>query len=226
MSKLDRFFDWKWLPAAALAFIAALFLFVNRASYSSYFDGADLVRLEQFSHHTVGEHLLATIEPDPGPDLDAPLGRLAFGLLSKIWRGSPKPYIIVSDAIHLVNLGLLLLLAMRLGLGTRVTALALGVFGFHAGVSELFWTPSHLTEPLCGCFVLLSLLFWILKRPVWSAAAYWLAIQINLSALFLPLALLLYVWLMQRDRVRWLAPHAVLMVYGLIQLILQSDLRV
>ena len=104
MSKLDRFFDWKWLPTAALAFIAALFLFVNRASYSSYFDGADLVRLGQFSHHTVGEHLLATIEPNPAPDLDAPLGRLAFGLLSMIWRGSPKPYIIVSDASKLVHI--------------------------------------------------------------------------------------------------------------------------
>ena len=79
---LDRFFDWKWLPVAAWVLISALFLFANRGSYATYFDGSDLVRLEQFSRHTVADHLVAwstllcTVGgPPPLPDGVAPLAR-------------------------------------------------------------------------------------------------------------------------------------------------------
>src|SRR3954467_5809387 len=114
MNVLEATLQSKRLPALTFVAVAALFLLMNRGSYESFFDGGDLQRLEQFSRHSVTEHLLAMVLPNPGPELDQPLGRLLFGSLSKVWRGSPKPYIVLTHILHFLNLGLLLALTLQM----------------------------------------------------------------------------------------------------------------
>jgi len=222
-SALDRFFSWKWLPLVAWIVVSALFLFLNRGAYRSYFEGADLVRLEQFSHHSTGDYLLAMFSPVPKAELDGPFGRLTFGLLGKLWRGSVVPYIVLLHAMHLINLALLIVLALQLGLGPRTASLAAGVFGIHAGAIEVFWGPGHMVEVQCAFFVLLSLLAWVRNLPVLSAIAFCLAVESDLAAIFLPLALCLYAWAIRRDNLKWLALHGVVMLYGLLQLTIESQ---
>lgn len=211
----ERFFDWKWLPLAAWLAVSAGFLLLNRGAYTgAYFDGSDLVRLEEFGRQTSVDFL------------NAPLGQLTFGLMGKLWRGSPMPYIVVSHVLHILNVGLLILLALELKAGPRTTALAAGVFGIHSGAVEAFWVPGQVAELQCALFVLLTLLAWVKQRPGWSALAFLLAVESNLAAAFLPLALALYVWLIRKDNWRWLGAHGVISTLAIVRLSLSGQVVV
>lgn len=222
-SRLDRFFNWKWLPLFAWATLALLFVFLNRGAYRSYFDGTDLVKLEQFSQHSPADYLLAMVSPVFKPGFDDPFGRLLFGVLGKVWRGSPLPYILLIHAMHLINVGLLIILALALGLGPRVATLAAGVFAIHGGAAEVFWLPGHVVEVECAFFVLLTLLAWIKHRPILSALAFWLGVESDSTSVLLPLGLGLYVLWIRKDNARWLGLHAGVMMFGLLQLALGMD---
>jgi hypothetical protein len=154
---------------------------------------------------------------------DGPFGRLVFGLLGKAWHGSPLPYILLIHAMHLINVGLLIVLALELGFGPRVATLAAGVFAIHAGAAEVFWLPGHVVEVECAFFVLLSLLAWIKNRPILSALAFWLAVESDSTAVLLPLALGLYVLWIRKDNAKWLGLHAAVMLFGLLQLAFNMD---
>lgn len=210
----------KRLPLLAIAAVVALLLYFHRAASTTFFDGADLLRLLHFRGHTVVEYLAATVLPNPGPGFEQPFATLFFGALSKLWLGSPKPYLAALASLHLLNLILILAVSRQLNFGLLASTFTVGAFGFHAGVADIFWRPGAVSEVFAGTLVLTSLLAWLLRAPAWSALAYWLALQFNLTAVFLPVAL----YFLDRDRAKDLAIHAAVLLYSLLQLTLQSGL--
>lgn len=210
----------KRLPLIAIAFVVALLLYIHRNAVNTFFDGGDLLRLVHFRGHSVFEYLAAAILPNAGPGFEQPFAALLFGGLSKLWLGSPKPYLIALAAFHLLNLILVLAVSRQLDFGPAASTYAIGAFGFHAGVTEMFWQPGAVSQAAGGTLVLASILAWLLRAPVWSALAYWLALQFDLTAFLLPAAL----FFLDRDRVKDLLAHAVILLYAFVQLAYQSGL--
>lgn len=208
------------LPLIAIAFVVSLLLYFHRDAATTFFDGGDLLRLLHFRGHSVIEYLAAAILPNPGPGFEQPFATLLFGGLSKLWLGSPKPYLLALAACHLLNLFLVLAVSRQLTFGPLASTFAVGAFGFHAGVAETFWQPGAVSEAAGGTLVLASLLAWLLRAPAWSALAYWLALQFNLTAVLLPVAL----YFLDRDRVKDLTVHAAILLYSLVQLTFQSGI--
>lgn len=114
-------------------------------------------------------------------------------------------------ALHLVVVGLVFLVVLRLGKDTWLAGLAALIFGLHPAHIEAVAWISGVTEPLCATFFLLAFLFYLQGREsphfawtVGALAAFVLAVLSKETAFVLPVLIFLHAWLFPAGG----APHA------------------
>lgn len=207
------------LPFLVIAAVAACLLYFHRHAPQTFFDGADILELQHFRAHTLLEHLAALVLPNPGPGFGRPLATLLFGGLSLFWKGSPLPYLAFIAVAHLANLALLLAAVRRFGFSPLGAAVSLAVFGFHAGVAELFWRPGAVAEVAAATLLLASVVAWLHNAPALSAVCFALLLPLDPNAVLLPAAL----WFLRRSPWVDLATHALLATWALVRMGFQPD---
>lgn len=128
---------------------------------------------------------------------------LATYFLDRAWHGlQPAGWRVTNLALHLACVALFMGLVRRLT-GHRFMAAAAGIlFGLHPVVSEVVHAPGFRADMLCLLLALLALHGWLTPRArgVWlGTVAAALALLAKETALALPLALALVLWLFPRD---------------------------
>ena len=103
----------------------------------------------------------------------------------------PK-YVVVIQAIHLLNVWMLWLLLRRLGAQVFPACFAVAFFALDAALFDAVWKPAFIFDLLCATLCLASTLLWIRGRWILSFVLFWLAYQTKELAVMLPLVLVCY----------------------------------
>jgi hypothetical protein len=188
------------------AAFAALFLTVNRDAYRGYFQDDEIDNLSWTPYLSPLDFLKGTATPRFQPNNFRPVGHYYFHAVEEIAGLNFPVYVAVLQAIHLLNVWLVWLVARRLGAPPFVAAVACLFFGLHMALFDDFWKPMYIFDVLCAAFCLLSVWCYASERWLLSFAAFWLAYKSKELAVMLPVVLLAYeVWFGKR---RWkpLAP--------------------
>lgn len=181
--------------------LAVSFLIVNRAAYKSYFQDDEFDTLGWAQVGSVTPYLKAAVSPQFSVANFRPTAAFYFReCLLSFGLDFPK-FVAILQAIHLLNVWLIWLLARRLGAKTSAAALACIFFAFHMALFDAFWKPMYIYDVLCATFCLLSILFYARRWWVLSFVCYWLAYKSKELAVMLPLVLACYeIWFGKR---RW-----------------------
>ncbi|MGO9896222.1 MAG: hypothetical protein ACLPX8_18650 [Bryobacteraceae bacterium] len=197
------------------ALFAALFLVMNRASYRGYFQADDLETLSWAPRLPAADYLAAVFSPRFQTDNFRPVPHFFYHALEPVAGLDFPVYLAILQAIHLLNVWLLWLLARELGASKLPAAAACLFFGLHMALFDDFWKPMYVFDVLCGTFSLASLLLYASARWWWSFAAFWLAYKSKELAVMLPVALAAYeLWYGGRRWKRLLPFLAVSLSFG------------
>jgi hypothetical protein len=212
--------------AGALCMLAltALFLLLNRSAYKGYFQDDELDNLSWAPRTPAGTYLQGVLTPRFLPDNFRPVGHFYFFATGRLFDLDFPKYVAVLQFFHLLNVGLLWMLARRLGAPPVPALLACVFFGFHMALFDAFWKPMYVFDVLCGTFCLLALLFWTQRHWVLSFAAFWLAYKAKELAVMLPAVLLCYEFWLGKRQWRYLIPFfAASLSFGLQGLMLNPN---
>lgn len=180
--------------------LAVVFWFMNRGAYKGYFSDDDFDTLHWSRDLTIADAAAGILTPRLSQSNFRPTGALYYHWMGSAFGLRFSPYVGVLQALHLLNVLLLLLLLRRTGFGDWGAAAGAVFFGFHMAVFDIFWKPMYVFDLLCGTFCLLSLPAWSNGRWLLSFAAFWFAFKSKELAVLLPLGLLGYEWLLGERR--------------------------
>jgi hypothetical protein len=179
--------------AFALA-LALFFLWVNKPAYRGFFTDDDLDNLANAREIHISDIGRALVLPVAGGG-DGNFRAAAYSYYFAMARTVGTrygPYVAGVQAIHLLNVALVFLLARALGanlLGACAAALA---FCFHAAALDVYWKAMYVFDLLCATFTLACLLAYVRGWTVLSAICFWLALKSKEVPIFLPLILAAY----------------------------------
>lgn len=135
-------------------------------------------------------------------DYYRPAGFLSFALDWTIWGAMPAGYHATSILLHLLNAGLVFLLARRL-LSAEMAVLAAALFGLHIVNQEaVYWAAARFDLlATAGGLAVLALVAsgWRWRRPA-AAVVFLAALLSKESVAALPVAAGAYVWIVRRER--------------------------
>lgn len=181
--------------------LAAVFLFLNRAAYSGYFQDDDINSMAWTRWSPDFEYLKGTLTPLYSQSFRA-VGFYYFHLADRAFGLDFPKYVAVIHAIHLLNVWLLWLLMRRVGSPPLAAAAGCLFFALHAALIDAVWKPMYVFDLLCGTFCIASVLLWARGRWILSFLAFWLAYKSKELAVMLPAVLVCYeLWFGSR---RWL----------------------
>jgi hypothetical protein len=196
----------KRLAALLFVILAVLFLIVNRAAYKGYFQDDEIDNLSWTRFLGATEYIKDAATPLYFTNNFRPAGHFYFYAAEKLFGLNFPPYVAVIQAIHLVNVWLLWMLARRLGSPTVAAVAACLFFAFHMALFDVFWKPMYVFDLLCAAFCLTSLLLYTHQRWVLSFVAFWLAYKAKELAVMLPVVLGLYEFWFGKRRWKPLVP--------------------
>ncbi len=184
----------------AFALLAVLLVAVNLRAYRGYFQSDELDSLSWTGLVPKMAYIETILSPRFQANNFRPVGHfffreaaLHFGL--DFWK-----YVAVIQALHLLNVWLIWLLARRLGAPPLAAAAGAVLFAFHMALFDVFWKPMYVFDLLCATFCLLSMLLYARGRWVLSFAAFWLAYKSKELAVMLPFVLAVYeIWFGKRN---------------------------
>ncbi|MGD0048110.1 MAG: hypothetical protein ABSE42_13980 [Bryobacteraceae bacterium] len=184
----------------SFALLAVLLVAVNLDAYRGNFQDDELDNISWAGLVPVARYVEATLSPLFQANNFRPTGHfffregaLHFGL--DFWK-----YVAVIQALHLLNVWLIWLLARRLGAQPLAAAGGAALFAFHMALFDVLWKPMYVFDLLCATFCILSLLLYARGRWVLSFAAFWLAYKSKELAVMLPFVLAAYeIWFGKRN---------------------------
>ena len=212
---------WALFAAAAL-----LFLLANRTAYKGYFLDDDLDTLSWAPWVSTSEFLSTLFSPKlVGPYNFRPVGSYYYhAMVVPFGLDFPK-YIVPLQFFHLLNLGLILVLARRMGLGPFAALAGALFWAFHAILAYATWKPMYIFDVLCTTFSLLSLVLYAYDRWILSLLAFVFAFRAKELAIMLPAVLATYVMLLGVKHWKRLIPFfAISLSFG-IQALVQSQAK-
>jgi len=192
--------------AALLAALLLLFLIANRGAYEGYFSGDDLNNLGWTRYGHPAGFVPDLLSLRFYPNNYRPLGHLFYSAMGRTAGLEYRWYVAAIHLLHFVNVGLVWLVARRLGLKAGAATAGALFFAFHMGVFDALWKPMYVFDVLCALLCLLSLLAYAGGRWVISLALLWLAYKAKEVAVMLPAVLMLYEYWFGEKRWRRLAP--------------------
>ncbi len=184
----------------SFALLAVLLVVVNLDAYRGNFQSDELESIGWTDRTPKLTYFEAALSPRFQANNFRPTGHfffregaLHFGL--DFWK-----YVAVIQALHLLNVWLIWLLARRLGALPLAAAGGAALFAFHMALFDVLWKPMYVFDLLCATFCILSLLLYARGRWVFSFAAFWLAYKSKELAVMLPLVLAAYeTWFGKRN---------------------------
>jgi hypothetical protein len=204
--------------------LAAAFFAANRGAYRGYFQDDEFDTLSWTRRSPVEEYFTAALTPRFLTNNFRPVGHFYFREAERLFGMDFPGYVAAIQALHLLNVWLVWLLARRLGARPWPAAAACLFFGFHMALFDAVWKPMYVFDVLCATFCLLSILLYAQRQWVLSFVAFWLAYKSKELAVMLPLVLACYeIWFGQR---RWkpLIPFfAVSLSFGIQGLLLNPN---
>jgi hypothetical protein len=203
-------------PATWLILLWLLWV-VNKGAYKGYFAGDDLDSFAWMRWAPAETFLTGFLAPTFYASNFRPVTHaLLTGLYQ--WAGLEFSwYVLVTQLLHVLNLGLLWGLLRSLGFAWAPSVCGLCLFAFHVACLEAYWKPMFLYDVLCATFSIASLWAWVAGRPWWQPLLlFWCAYKSKELAIGLPVVLLVYEhWLGER-RYKRLAPFfAVSFLFGM-----------
>jgi len=190
----------KAIGVLAFALLAVLLVAVNLRAYRGYFQSDDLNTIGWVGMGPKLAYLEATVSPRFQPDNFRPVGHFFFREAALYFGLDFWKYVAVIQALHLLNVWLIWLLARRLGAQSLAAAGGAVLFAFHMALFDVFWKPMYVFDLLCATFCLLSVLLYARGRWVLSFAAFWLAYKSKELAVMLPFVLAAYeIWFGKRN---------------------------
>ena len=188
------------------AAFAVLFLTVNRDAYRGYFQDDEIDNLSWTPYLSPLDFLKGAATPQFQPNNFRPVGHYYFHAVEEIAGLNFPVYVAVLQAIHLMNVWLVWLVARRFGAPPFAAAAACLFFGLHMALFDDFWKPMYIFDVLCAAFCLLSVWCYASERWLLSFAAFWLAYKSKELAVMLPAVLLAYEMWFGKRRWKPLAP--------------------
>ncbi|MGA2154203.1 MAG: hypothetical protein ABSH37_07295 [Bryobacteraceae bacterium] len=183
------------------ALLAALLVAVNLRAYRGYFQSDDLNTIGWVGMVSKLTYLEATLSPLFQPNNFRPVGHFFFREASLSFGLDYWKYVAAIQALHLLNVWLIWLLARKLGAPPLAAAGGAVLFAFHMALFDTFWKPMYAFDLLCAAFCLLSVLLYARGRWALSFVAFWLAYKSKELAVMLPFVLAAYeIWFGKR---RW-----------------------
>lgn len=189
--------------AAALVVCGILFVFAGDG-IAGYFTADDMMNLYRAWSATPAG-LLAQ---------DRPVAQAVYRAVFGIFGLNPLPFRLVAFVLLLANLALLYRFCVRLSQSREVAALACLFGAYHAHLADLYYSSGTLYDLLCCLFVLWTFTFYAGIRetgryPSWRQtltllALYALALGSKEMAVVLPVYIVLYEALYQKDFAQWL----------------------
>jgi|SRR5208283_101066 len=184
----------------AFALLAALLVLVNLRAYRGYFQNDELENIGWTGLLPMWRYAEAILSPRFQLDNFRPVGHFFFREASLHFGLDFWKYVASIQALHLLNVWLLWLLARKLGAHPLAAACGAVLFAFHMALFDVFWKPMYVFDLLCATFCLLSLLLYAQGRWVLSFAAFWLAYKSKELAVLLPFVLAVYeIWFGKRN---------------------------
>jgi len=182
--------------------MSLLFVASNHAAYDGYFQDDELGALGWAPIVPAAGFGRALLSPFFQTNNFRPVAHFYFHVMGRYFALDFPKYVIPIQAIHLINVLLVWLLARQFGATAFAASAGCLFFGFHMASFDIYWKPMYVFDLLCGTFCLLSLLFYTQRRIVLSFIAFWLAYKSKELAVMLPFVLALYeFWFGKR---RWL----------------------
>ncbi len=204
------------------ALTAAVFFFVNRASYGGFFYGDDLNTLSWAKAGSLKIFSYWLAVPMIPPGLFRPVGGFFYRILGGTAGFWYPPYVAAVQVIHLANTILLFALLRRLQLPALASAAGSLFFLFHIAIVDVFWKPMYVFDLLCGTFSLVTLLLYLHDHWIAGLLAFWLACKSKELAVMVPLVLASYELLLANRRWKRLIPYFAITVNFGIQGLLRS----
>src|SRR6476646_2075388 len=211
--------------AALFLLFAAVFLAPNYRAYRGYFQDDEIDNLSWTPYLSPLDFLKGAATPRFQPHNFRPVGHYYFHAVEEIAGLNFPVYVAVLQAIHLINVWLVWLVARRLGAPPFAAAAACLFFGLHMALFDDFWKPMYIFDVLCAAFCLLSVWCYASERWLLSFAAFWLAYKSKELAVMLPAVLLGYEMWFGKRRWKPLAPFFLVSLSFGVQGILRNPNR-
>jgi hypothetical protein len=193
---------------AAAAFVLAWFVWFSREGLFARFAPDDMMNLAGYWNPGVARSLLSNFTI--GTNAYRPMGAVFYLPLFAAFGLNPLPYRIVIFVVLLANVYLAYRLARLLDCSELAAGLAALVVCYHAGLADLHYSTATVYDVLCFFFYCSSLIYYIrirrqkrsLRKREWAAffALFLCALNSKEMAVTLPVTLVIYEWLYQRDR--------------------------
>ncbi len=217
---MDKKTWWALFAAAAL-----LFLLANRTAYTGYFVDDDLDTLSFSQWLSTSDYLVPLLSPKLSPNNFRPVGHYYYHVMVMAFGLDFPPYIVPLQFFHVLNLGLILVLARRMGIGPFAALAGALFWAFSAILTDATWKPMFVFELLCTTFSLLSLVLYSYDRWILSLLAFVVAYRAKELAIALPAVLAAYEILLGEKRWKRLIPFfAISLSFG-IQALIQNHAK-
>ena len=148
-----------------------------------------------------------------------PLGAFFYRPLFDAFGFAPLPYRAVCMGLLLANLLIAYRLAGKLSGSTLTAAVTAVLFGYHAYLSDLYYSSATIYDLLCFCFAYSAVLAYLERRWVRFAALYLLAMLAKEAAAGLPAVLVVIEWAaFAKEKREWRGPAGALLLAGAVLL--------
>jgi len=182
------------------ALLAVLLVAVNLRAFRGYFQSDDLNTIGWVGMVSKLTYLEATLSPRFQDNNFRPVGHFFFREAALYFGLDFWKYVAAIQALHLLNVWLVWLLARKLGAPPLAAAGGAVLFAFHMALFDAFWKPMYVFDLLCAAFCLLSVLLYVRGRWALSFVAFWLAYKSKELAVMLPFVLAVYeIWFGKRQ---------------------------
>ena len=202
---------------AFAAFVAALFLFVNRPAYQSFFAEDDLDNMANARGLKAPDIAYTLARPGVSGEGNFRVGaEIYYWALVRVAGLNYWPYIAGIHAIHLLNVLLIWLLARALGAEIAGACAAALLYAFHAAAFDIYWKSMYIFDLLCATYAIAALLAYVRGRILLSIVLFWLALRSKEVVIFFPVVLAAYEWLLGEGKWKRLVPFfAISLIVGL-----------
>src|SRR5579862_473406 len=130
--------------------VCILFLIGNRGAYQGFFYEDDFDTLANAREVEPSYLLFALMKPMTSPDsVFRPVPELYYYVMARAAAFHFQPYVTVIQALHLINILLVWLLARSLGAARLGAGAAAVLFGFHAAMLNIYWRPMYVFDLVC-----------------------------------------------------------------------------
>ena len=164
-----------WVLVAFFLTAATLFFFANRPAYNAYFSDDDLDKSGWPTVISNGQFITEILTPKLSEGNFRPVGYLYYRYMARIFKLNYRPWVVVLQAGHLINVILLFFVLRRFGFPDFAAGVGALFYVFHAALIYIYWQPQYIFEVLCCMFCLIALLLYMEGHWIMALIPFWLA---------------------------------------------------